>query len=270
MLARAENALLESKSREAADAIKIAKGIEPAHPRIAFLESQVARELDRSAAAQQEAAKADALNQKLAGLIRLGNERLAQDRLVEPANDSARSYFLQARELDAGSVLVLQGLRSLADELVQKGQQAAVRGDNEAADQWIAQARQLNVSGIDFGKIERDAKSAQRSKPAEGDRLLGLARTRLTEGALLDPENDSARFYVGQLRQQYPDKAGLAPIVDSLRNQLVDQASDAVIRNDVRAGQRYLDEAQGAGRLGRGRSSRWAPRLTSRGASSSR
>ncbi len=250
MLARAESALLESKVRDASSALKIARSVEPNHPRIPFLEAQVTRELDRSAAAQQEAAKADALNQKLASLIRLGNERMAQDRLVEPANDSARSVLMQARELDSGSVLVLQGLRSLANKMVQKGQQAASRGDAEAAEQWIAQARALNVSGIDFARIERDMKGAQRSKTSEADKLLGLARTRLTEGQLLDPENDSARFYVLQLRQQYPDTAGLAPVVDNLRNQLVSQASDAVARNDVRGAQRLLDEAKGLGASG--------------------
>jgi len=249
MLARAETALLEQKVREASSAIKVAKGIEPSHPRIAFLEAQVTRELDRSNAAQQEAAKADALNQKLAGFIRLGNERMTQDRLVEPNNDSARFYFAQARELDSGSVLVQQSLRSLANRMVQKAQQAGGRGDAEGAEQWIAQARQLNVSGIDFARVEREVKTTQR-KTNEGERLLGLARARVGEGALLEPENDSAKLYVTQLRQQYPDTAGLAPVVESLRNQLVSQASEAASRSDVRGGQRLLDEAKALGASG--------------------
>ena len=134
--------------------------------------------------------------------------------------------------------------------MVQKSQQASARGDSDAADQWLAQARQLNVSGIDYGKIERESRNSQKSKTSDADRILGLARTRLSEGALLDPENDSARFYVTQLRQQFPDTAGLGPIVDSLRNQLVSQASDAVNRNDLRSGQRYLDEAKALGAAG--------------------
>lgn len=248
MLARAEGSLLESKVREAAASIKVAKSVEPAHPRIAFLESQVTRELDRSAAAQQDAAKADALNQKLAGLIKLGNERLAQDRLVDPANDSARYYFIQARELDSASVLVQQSLRSLANRMVQKSQQLAARGDDGAAEQLIAQAKQLNVSGIDFGRVEKDMKaSAQRGKSSEAERLLGLARARINDGQLIDPENDSARYYVAQLRQQFPDNAGVGPVLESLRSQLVTQANEAAARSDVRTGQRLLDEAKSLG-----------------------
>lgn len=251
MLARAEASLLESKVRDAAASIKVAKAVEPGHPRIAFLESQVTRELDRSAAAQQEAAKADALNQKLAGLIKLGNERLAQDRLVDPANDSARYYFVQARELDSASVLVQQSLRSLANKMVQKSQQLGARGDDDAAQQLIAQARQLNVSGIDFGRAEKDVKaSAQRGKSSEAERLLGLARARINDGQLIDPENDSARFYVAQLRQQFPDNAGVGPVLESLRGQLVTQASEAAARSDVRTGQRLLDEAKSLGASG--------------------
>lgn len=251
MLARAEASLLESKPREAAASIKVAKGVEPGHPRIAFLESQVTRELDRSVAAQQEAAKADALNQKLAGLIKLGSERVAQDRLVEPANDSARFYFTQARELDSASVLVQQSLRSLANKMVQKSQQLAARGDADGAEQLIAQARQLNVSGIDFSRVEKDVKaSAQRGKSSEAERLLGLARTRINEGQLLDPDNDSARYYVAQLRQQFPDNAGAAPVIESLRSQLVTQANEAAARSDVRTGQRLLDEAKNLGASG--------------------
>lgn len=245
MLARAESSLLESKVREAAASIKVAKAVEPGHPRIAFLESQVTRELDRSAAAQQDA---DALNQKLAGLIKLGNQRLAQDRLVDSANDSARYYFIQARELDSASVLVQQSLRSLANRMVQKSQQLAARGDDGAAEQLIAQAKQLNVSGIDFGRVEKDMKaSAQRGKSSEAERLLGLARTRINEGQLLDPENDSARYYVAQLRQQFPDNAAVAPVLESLRSQLVTQANEAAARSDVRTGQRLLDEAKSLG-----------------------
>jgi TonB family protein len=251
MLARAEASLLESKAREAAASIKVAKAVEPNHPRIAFLESQVTRELDRSAAAQQEAAKADALNQKLAGLIKLGNERLAQERFVDPANDSARYYFIQAREVDSGSVLVQQSLRALATRMVAKSQQLATRGDDDAAGQLLAQAKQLNVSGIDFGRAEKDMKaSAQRGKTSEADRILGLARARINDGQLIDPENDSARFYVAQMRQQFPDNAGLGPVVESLRGQLVAQASAAAERSDVRTGQRLLDEAKNLGASG--------------------
>jgi len=149
-------------------------------------------------------------------------------------------------------VLVQQSLRSLATKMVQKGQQAGARGDSETADQWIAQARQLNISGIDFGRIEREVKTAKRSKSGDAERLLGLARARLSDGQLLDPENDSARFYVTQLRQQFPDAAGLGPVVDGLRSQLVSQASAAAARNDVRAGQRLLDEAKALGASGAG------------------
>jgi protein TonB len=251
MLARAEAALLDGRVREAGNAIKQAKSIEPGHPRLAFLETQVAREAERSAAAQQEAARADTTNQRLANLVKLGNDRLGQDRLIEPSGDSARYYFTAARELDGASAQAQQGLRSLANRMMQKSTQAAARGDTAEAEQWLAQARQLGVSGIDFAKAERDIRAAsQRARSSEGDRLAGLARQRLASGQLVSPESDSALFYVQTLKSQFPTHAGLAPALDSLKAQLLTAAESAATRKDVAAAQRMLDEARKLGASG--------------------
>ena len=218
MLARAEAAILDQRMRDAGAAIKLAKSVEPGHPRIALLEAQITKELDRTQSVQQEQAKADAAGQKLASLIKLGNDRLGQDRLVEPTGDSARYYFTTARELDSASALPQQGLRSLGSRMVQKSSQASTRGDLVEAEQWLTQAKQLGVSGVDFSKAERDLKAAQRAKSGEAERLAGLARERLAAGQLLTPEADSALFYAQALKSQYPSYAGLAPVIDSPRN----------------------------------------------------
>lgn len=252
MLARAEAALLQQQTREAAAALSLAKGIEPGHPRVAFLEAQLTRELDRTQAAQQEATRTEAANQKLAGLIKLGNERLNQDRLVEPQNDSARYYFNAARELDAASLLTQQGLRSLASRMMQKSSQAVARGNAAEAEQWLTQARQLGVSGLDFAKLERDIKSAQRARSGEAERLAGLARERLGSGRLLDPEADSALFYVQALQSQYPAHGALPAVLDSLRAQLLTGAEQAVARKDLALAGRMLEEARAVGASGAG------------------
>ena len=252
MLARAEAALLDQKPREAAAAIKIARSITPTHPRIAFLDAQVSREMERSAAQQQESARADATSQKLAQLIKLGNDRMSQDKLVDPANDSAKFYFNSAHDLDSASLLAQQSLRSLANKMLQKGQQAAGRGDADTADRWLAQARALDVNGIDFAKAERDMKTGQRAKAADADRLLGLARDRLNAGQLLDPANDSARYYVATLQQQFPDYPQLPAVVDSFKAQLLTAVEDSAKRDDVARAQRMLDEARKFGASGAG------------------
>jgi TonB family protein len=252
MLARAEAALLDQRTRDAVAAIKLTKSIEPTHPRIAVLEAQIAREADRTQSAQQEQARADAASQKLASLIKLGNDRLGQDKLIEPTGDSARYYFTTARELDSGSSLPQQGLRSLANKMLQKSSGAAARGDIVEAEQWLNQARQLGVSGVDFAKAERDLKNGQRAKSGEADRLAGLARERLASGQLIAPEADSALFYVQALKSQYPSYAGLGPVTDSLRAQLLTGAEDAAARKDVLVAQKMLDEARGMGASGAG------------------
>jgi TonB family protein len=252
VLARAEAALLDQRMRDASAAIKLAKSIEPGHPRIAMLEAQMTRDADRAQSAQQEQARADAASQKLASLIKLGNERLSQDRLIEPTGDSARYYFTTARELDSGSAQPQQGLRSLANKMLQKSSAAATRGDLAEAEQWLSQARQLGVSGVDFARAERDLKNGQRAKSGEAERLAALARERLAAGQLVAPEADSALFYVQALKSQYPSHAGLAPITDSLRAQLLTGAEEAAARKDVTLAQKMLDEARAMGAAGAG------------------
>jgi TonB family protein len=252
VLARAEAALLDQRMRDASAAIKLAKSIEPGHPRIAMLEAQMTRDADRAQSAQQEQARADAASQKLASLIKLGNERLSQDRLIEPTGDSARYYFTTARELDSGSAQPQQGLRSLANKMLQKSSAAATRGDLAEAEQWLSQARQLGVSGVDFARAERDLKNSQRAKSGEAERLAALARERLAAGQLVAPEADSALFYVQALKSQYPSHTGLAPITDSLRAQLLTGAEEAAARKDVTLAQKMLDEARAMGAAGAG------------------
>lgn len=252
MLARAEAAFLDQRMRDAGAAIKLAKSIEPGHPRIALLEAQLNKELDRTQSVQQEQAKADAAGQKLASLIKLGNDRLGQDRLIEPTGDSARYYFTTARELDGASALPQQGLRSLASRMLQKSGQAVTRGDLTEAEQWLTQAKQLRVSGVDFSKAERDLKAGQRARSGEADRLAGLARERLASGQLLTPEADSALFYAQALKSQYASYTGLAPVIDSLRAQLLTGAEEAAGRKDVPVAQKMLDEARALGASGAG------------------
>lgn len=251
MLARAEAALLDGKLREAGDAIKQAAAIEPGHSRVTFLEAQLTRELDRSVVAQQEAARADTINQKLANLIKLGNERLSQDRLIDSKGDDARFYFTSACTLDPASLLAQQGLRSLANRMIAKGSEAASRGDTTESGKWLAQARQLGVGGVDFAKAERDIKSSsQQARSVEAERLADLARERLASGRLLSPEADSALSHVQALKAQFPTHAGLGPIVDSLKAQLLKGAVDAASRKDVGVAQHMLDEARNLGASG--------------------
>ena len=253
MLARAEAALLDQKPREAAAAIKIARSITPTHPRIAFLESQLARETERSSAQQQEAARSDASSQKLANLIKLGSDRLSQDRLVDPANDSAKFYFQSARDIDGQSLLAQQGLRALATKMLQKASQAASRGDSEGADKWLAQARALDVSGIDFAKAERDVKAGQRSKTAEADRLAWSCTRSPEPGPAHRSALRTARAITSRrCSSSSRTTPACRAVVDSLKAQLLTGVEEAAKREDPARAQRLLDEARKLGASGAG------------------
>ncbi|MDV7212497.1 hypothetical protein R4769_15170, partial [Azotobacter beijerinckii] len=71
----------------------------------------------------------------IAGLLALGEQRLAEGRLQEPAQDSAEHYFRQVLELESGHAGALDGLRRLIE--------ARIAGHLARAEQSIADKRLL-------------------------------------------------------------------------------------------------------------------------------
>lgn len=72
---------------------------------------------------------------RIAGLLSIGEQRLAEGQLVEPAQDSAEHYFRAALELDAEHAAVHDGLRRL--------QEARIAAHLARAEQSIAEQRLL-------------------------------------------------------------------------------------------------------------------------------
>ncbi|AJE21874.1 serine/threonine-protein kinase [Azotobacter chroococcum] len=87
----------------------------------------------RSQAAQTGLARVRAAH--IAGLLTLGDQRLSEGRLQEPAQDSAAHYFRQVLELDAGNAEALDGLRRLLE--------ARIAGHLARAEQSVADKRLL-------------------------------------------------------------------------------------------------------------------------------
>jgi serine/threonine-protein kinase PpkA len=87
----------------------------------------------RSQAAQAGLARVRAAH--IGGLLALGEQRLSEGRLLEPAQDSADHYYRQVLELDAGNADALDGLNRLLE--------ARIAGYLARAEQSIADKRLL-------------------------------------------------------------------------------------------------------------------------------
>jgi TonB family protein len=175
---------------------------------------------------------------------------LQQDKLTDPRNDSAAYYLEQARVAGAPAA----SLQAPAQEL-QKRLAALVHGAIEQrrfadADRNLAELHNMNAPAAVLAGLQHDLSGARaQAAPQKPDQLayLDLAQSRLAQGKLTEPDNDSALYYVNQVRSSDPKGAGLAQISGSLQAQIIDRARTALDGGDLVRGESLL---QAAGTLG--------------------
>jgi TonB family protein len=200
LLARAENALLEERLDEAAAAIETARksGIEGG--RIVFLAAQLAKSREQLKAAQaqvqqlskartapkanEDRVRADprstaardakrALASRLledvrkqadvdawGQLLKSANERLLQDRLIEPANDNAKYFYLTLKQLDPGNAALSSVLQDLGTRLASKARRALILGQTDAAKSWLDEAGAIGFTSAEVSSAQHDLDAA--------------------------------------------------------------------------------------------------------------
>jgi TonB family protein len=101
--------------------------------------------------------------------------------------------------------------------------------------------------------LQKDLTAARNVAPsatpakAEPPPFLDLAQTRLTQGKLLEPENDSALYYVNQLRNADPKNAALPQLTAALQEQILERGRAALNAGDSSKAQSLLQAASGLG-----------------------
>jgi len=72
------------------------------------------------------------------------------------------------------------------------------------------------------------ARSAQAVAAPEQPQYLDLAQSRLAQGKVTEPDNDSALYYVNQLRAADPKNGALPRISGAVQGQIIEQARAAL------------------------------------------
>jgi len=83
-------------------------------------------------------------------LLELGNQRLLQGDLVEPAADNARYYYRAVLAQDSESIAGRQGMAFLRTALITRIREALEAGDRATAERWLEEAR---VSGVESARL---------------------------------------------------------------------------------------------------------------------
>ena len=250
LLARAENALLEERLDEAGTAIDAARlaGVESG--RIAFLTAQLskAREQLRQAQSRVRAqSEQRGSSDKLSQALQNAAVRMDQGKLVDPDGDSALFHVKQAMSLAANDVGTQQAKRALGAQLLLAARTAMQTREFDKSARLLQAA--TNISPQADLDSARTALAAARTdvQTESRDKLLKLANERLQQDRLLEPANDSAKYYLISLRALDPAFAGLQPAFQDFGGRLMVKARRALSLSQYDAARTWLDEANAAG-----------------------
>jgi protein TonB len=279
LLTSAESALLEQRMDDAARDIEAARTVRPNNMRLAFLSAQLSKERERQliAAARDAAsaggyAKAKTLLDKAGqgrsaspslqqarkeveqgragsnaeSLLKSAGERMQQGKLVEPKDDSAKSFVLAALAADPKNVEAQQLKRALSDQTLQKGRAAIAKRDFAAAETWLQHAESL---GANVRTARRDLQTARTSsaRTEQQAQLITLMNERITQSKLLEPADDSAKYYWLQLKSADPDNSQLQPALQSMGTRLTQQAQMEYLGSQHQAARVTIGEAKALG-----------------------
>ncbi len=107
------------------------------------------------ATARREA-DADAWRQ----LLKNANERLQQDRLIEPANDNAKYYLQTLRGLDPDNAGLAAATADLGARLTAKARRALALAQYDAARSWLDEAAAIGFGSAESAAARRDLEAA--------------------------------------------------------------------------------------------------------------
>jgi periplasmic protein TonB len=164
----------------------------------------------------------DARIQRLAGLV---SDRIRDGKLVDPAEDSAKTYVQQLHDLAATNPNTQRAVRELNAAYLRKAREAVNAKNSAESDRWIAEARAGGISAAEISTFQRDLVNVrQKAAQQEADRLGQAVRDRTRDGRLTDPANDSATYYLTQLQTNDPTNPAFAQLSHDLANKLVERA----------------------------------------------
>ena len=207
-----------------------------------------------------------------AALLARAAAALAANRLTAPAGDNALELYLQASAQSPADPLARAGLADVRDRLLARAENALLE---ERLDEAAAAIETARRAGVESGRISflsaqlaklkdqvRTAQAAAHSRaaataaagarsnaaPAADDRvtsLVNLAVQRIQAGQLVDPDHDSARYYVEAALSIDPNDAAAQDARRDLATRLLSEARAGIDRRDFALAAQLLENAGG-------------------------
>jgi TonB family protein len=134
--------------------------------------------------------------------------------------------------------------------LIQDAHKAVDERRAADADRIVAALRSLGTPPATIAGLQRDigaVRAQQVQKQSEQSRTVDLVKSRLAQGNVTAPENDSALYWLAQLRGTDPQNPALAELTRAVQSQILAQAANELDSADLAKADALL---QLAGTLG--------------------
>jgi protein TonB len=284
LLAKAQTALDQQHVDSALQALEIARGILHDDPRVQALDARLSKmradlgssliqaaidagNYDRATALIDEAGRAKALTppqlaqlrddlkrrqgeSDVDRLIKTAEARVQQEHLLDPPNDSAAHYFALASKAGAGSPALASAMHEYGQHLMLAARSAIDQHHLDEADRLMVQAQLCDVPPAALADLQHAAAGARSTLAGEKNeqsRLIDLIKSRVAQGNLLEPDQDSAVFYLASLKAANPQSEALSELSHTVQAQLIARANSQFDQGHIPDAQASL---QGALKLG--------------------
>jgi TonB family protein len=287
LIARVQGALDDRKFDVALQSLETARSIDPSDRRLSALDERIAslraelgpaqivaamnaQNFDRATQLIDEATRSKSIATakltqlrdevrrrrdefEIGRLTKLIDLRTQQDHLIEPRNDSAVYYLEQAKQSGAGAATLQPQVQELLKHLGTAARTAIDTKHFNDADKLMAELHNLGAPPASLAILQHDlgvGRAQQSTQKPDQPQFLELAQSRLAQGKLLEPENDSALYYANQLRSSDPRNAGLVPLSAALQTQILERARASFDGGDLDRAQFLAQAAAGLGASG--------------------
>jgi TonB family protein len=138
--------------------------------------------------------------------------------------------------------------RDLDKRLLAEAHAAEKAGNLDEAARWTRAAREAGATDEEMASAQRQLESAHATAKADAiARTSQLFNERLTDGRLVDPVEDSAKFYLAQLTATDATDPSTAAAREALATRLLAEARTATAHGDLVAASRWVTEARTVG-----------------------
>ena len=200
---RLQSELAQRKLNDAAGTLAHLKLIRPDDPALAQIDAKLAA-AQIAAADEISRRQGDARAQQLAQLV---STRIREGKLVDPANDSAKTYLAQLRRMPSDPRgLADAATAELTQALLLKIREAAAQPRRDELERWLAEARSLGVSPTRVAAAIRAAPPPTSAQPTipQPERLAQPVADRIDDGRPLEPSQDRSLASLNAPRQLPP------------------------------------------------------------------